>query len=82
MYDVLRSDKSISSNGLEPRTPFLDRQWVEFYLSINKHLRFNTTCKNDDKCEKFLIRKAFEKIMPKLLPHEILWRKRRHLVME
>ena len=76
MYDVLRSDKSISSNGLEPRTPFLDRQWVEFYLSINKHLRFDTTCKSHDKCEKFLIRKAFEKIMPKLLPHEILWRKK------
>ena len=30
MFDVLRSDKSISSCGLEPRTPFLDRGWVEF----------------------------------------------------
>jgi len=30
MYDVLRSDKSISSNGLEPRTPFLDRGFVEY----------------------------------------------------
>ena len=31
-FDVLRSDKSISSNGLEARTPFLDRGFVQFYL--------------------------------------------------
>ena len=55
MYDVLRSDKSISSNGLEPRTPFLDREWTEFYLSIDKRLRYDTTVKS---CEKFLIRKV------------------------
>ena len=32
-FDVLRSDKCISSHGLEPRTPFLDRGWVDYYLS-------------------------------------------------
>ena len=71
MFDVLRSDKSISSNGLEPRTPFLDREWVEFYLSINKELRYETTI---DNCEKYLIRQAFNKNNNKLLPDEILWR--------
>ena len=70
-YDVLRSDRSISSNGLEPRTPFLDKQFVEFYLSINKNLRFNTTINN---CEKYLIRKSFDEIMPNLVPKQILWR--------
>ena len=55
MFDVLRSDRSISSNGLEPRTPFLDKSWVEFYLSINRNLRFETTT---NRCEKFLFRKA------------------------
>ena len=30
LFDVLRSDKSISSNGLEPRTPFLDKAFVSF----------------------------------------------------
>ena len=30
-FDVLRSDRSISSHGLEPRTPFLDRTWINFY---------------------------------------------------
>ena len=31
-FDVLRSDKSISSHGLEPRTPFLDKEFVKTYL--------------------------------------------------
>jgi asparagine synthase (glutamine-hydrolysing) len=30
-FDVLRSDKSISSNGLEARTPFLDLEFVRYY---------------------------------------------------
>ena len=34
-FDVLRSDRSISSHGLEARTPYLDRYFVEYYLSIN-----------------------------------------------
>ena len=71
MFDVLRSDKSISSNGLEPRTPFLDREWVEFYLSIDKYYRYKTTVNNS---EKFIIRNAFSQIEPDLLPKEILWR--------
>ena len=33
-FDVLRSDKSIASNGLEPRTPFLDKQFVQDYLNV------------------------------------------------
>ena len=70
-YDVLRSDRSISSNGLEPRTPFLDKQFVEFYLSIDKNLRYNTTITN---CEKYLIRKSFSELMPGLVPEKILWR--------
>ena len=43
LFDVLRADKSISSHGLEPRTPFLDRSLVMFYLSISRELRFSTT---------------------------------------
>ena len=33
-FDVLRSDKCISSHGLEPRTPFLDKEFVDYYLRI------------------------------------------------
>ena len=71
IFDVLRSDKSISSNGLEPRTPFLDREWVEYYLTIDKKIRFNVTKNN---CEKYLIRKSFSIVNPELLPEKILWR--------
>ena len=38
MFDVLRSDKSISSNGLEPRTP-LDRQFTQYILSLSPTIR-------------------------------------------
>lgn len=40
-FDVLRSDRSISSNGLEPRTPFLDRTFVDTYLAIPAMYRFH-----------------------------------------
>jgi asparagine synthase (glutamine-hydrolysing) len=69
MFDVLRSDRSISTNGLEPRTPFLDRQFVDYYLSIPSNIRFQT----NQKQEKFLFRKAFDR---NYLPKEILWRKK------
>lgn len=74
-FDVLRSDKSISSCGLEPRTPFLDKTFVNYYLSIPLCYRNPRspvlTCKN---MEKHLLRKSFSVIEPELLPKEILWR--------
>lgn len=76
-FDVLRSDKSISSHGLEPRTPFLDRSWVNFYLGIHPKYRCHSLDKNP---EKFLLRNAFSSSNYKtndnkpLLPDEILWR--------
>jgi len=67
-FDVLRSDKSISSNGLEARTPFLDLDFVQYYLSINPSLRFHP---GNDQPGKYLLRKAFD---IGILPKEILWR--------
>jgi asparagine synthase (glutamine-hydrolysing) len=75
LYDVLRSDKSISSHGLEPRTPFLDREWVQTYLSIPAEIRFHTKY---GKCEKHLLRAAFSKYLNiegrNILPDAVLWR--------
>jgi asparagine synthase (glutamine-hydrolysing) len=68
-FDVLRSDKSISSNGLEPRTPFLDLHWVNTYFSLPLKFRYNP-----DKPEKWLLRKSVETMEPDLLPREVLWR--------
>ena len=72
-FDVLRSDKSIASHGLEPRTPFLDKEFTQYYLSIPIEYR-NHASKNQ--CEKYLIRKAIEIYDPTLLPQEVLWRKK------
>ena len=78
-FDVLRSDKCISSHGLEPRTPFLDRGWVQYYLSLPLQVRCHT---NDNNCEKYLLRNAFSgenyrthNNQP-LLPNEVLWRRK------
>jgi asparagine synthase (glutamine-hydrolysing) len=75
LYDVLRSDKSISTHGLEPRTPFLDREWVQTYLTIPSEVRFHAKQKV---CEKHLLRTAFSQCLDVndrvLLPDEILWR--------
>ncbi len=79
LFDVLRSDKSISSHGLEPRTPFLDKTFVNYYLSIPFTLRNHT---NHKQIEKYLIRDAFKVDYftnfenKQLLPNEILYRKK------
>ena len=56
-FDVLRSDRSISSNGLEARTPFLDKAFVKYYLSIPAELKIFDGIK---RLEKYLLRKAFD----------------------
>lgn len=68
-FDVLRSDRCISHQGLEARTPFLDRAFVEYYMTIPKELRNHNSIKQN---EKFLIRKAFDR--DNILPKEVLWR--------
>jgi asparagine synthase (glutamine-hydrolysing) len=68
-FDVLRSDKSVASNGLEPRTPFLDKEFIDAYMSIPSQIRFHP---GNNKCEKFLLRSAFE--CENILPKEVLWR--------
>ena len=37
-YDVLRSDKSIASNGLEARTPYLDVGFVQTYFGLHSQV--------------------------------------------
>jgi asparagine synthase (glutamine-hydrolysing) len=71
MFDVLRSDRSVSSNGLEPRTPYLDKQFVATVLSLpTEHRR----PRRNGIMEKWCLRRAFEE--DKLLPPEVLWRRK------
>jgi asparagine synthase (glutamine-hydrolysing) len=65
MFDVLRSDRCMAAHGLEPRTPFLDKQFVSIWRSIpTNYLR--------DVEEKYILRASFIGY----LPREILWRKK------
>jgi len=70
-FDVLRSDRSISSHGLEPRTPFLDKAFVQTVLSIP--LEFRQPLKGRQ-MEKWLLRTAFDD--GETLPEEVLWRRK------
>lgn len=74
-FDVLRSDKCISSNGLEPRTPFLDKAFVNFVASIPDNIKFEHQ-------EKQLLRNSFSSDYFKtfqnkeLIPDCALWRRK------
>jgi asparagine synthase (glutamine-hydrolysing) len=74
-FDVLRSDSTISSNGLEPRTPFLDKEFVQTYLCLPMDIRNHVI---HNKPEKYLIRNAFHTMIcnngKPVLPEEILYR--------
>jgi len=66
-FDVLRSDRSISSNGLEARVPFLDKDFARYYASIPPKFKMHNS-----NMEKYILRKAFEP--ENLLPTDVLWR--------
>ena len=71
-YDVLRSDRSISSHGLEARTPFLDKQFVATAMGVPTSLR-RPSAGPEGRIEKNLLREAFDE---GLLPGSVLWRKK------
>ena len=66
-FDVLRGDKTTAGAGLEIRVPFFDKEFINYYMSIDPSLKM---VRNN--YEKFLLRKAFEKE----LPQEIAWRRK------
>lgn len=71
LFDVQRSDRSISSHGLEPRTPFLDKQFVAVARSIASCWR---RPRKGGLMEKWILRRAFDD--GQLLPSEVLWRRK------
>lgn len=76
LYDCLRADRAIARNGMEARVPFLDRKFIELYLSIKPELRIPRAHKYTDgkPMEKFLLRESFAGTG--LLPDEVLFRKK------
>jgi asparagine synthase (glutamine-hydrolysing) len=76
-YDVLRSDRSISSHGLEARTPFLDKQFVGIAKAMATDLRRPSEASGSQpmgRMEKWALRTAFSTM--NLLPEEVLWRRK------
>ncbi len=84
-YDCRRANKSTAAWGVEVRVPFLDREFVDFVMSIPpawKMVDHNVSAeelqvaRSDDEhrgpMEKWILRKAFEGY----LPDEILWRQK------
>jgi len=71
MFDVQRSDRSISTHGLEPRTPFLDKQFVAVARSLATCWRRPIKGKQ---VEKWILRRAFDDGVT--LPHQVLWRRK------
>ncbi len=70
-FDVLRSDRSISANGLEARTPFLDKQFVSVVRSIHPSL---LRPHRGGRIEKALLRQAFDDGVT--LPYNVLMRRK------
>jgi asparagine synthase (glutamine-hydrolysing) len=79
-FDLLRSDKSISGAGLEARVPFADKEFLSYVMRIPPRFkRFD-----DERIEKYLLRKAFQDVTGAsdagesrpLLPDDVLWRRK------
>nr|QBK86911.1 MAG: asparagine synthase [Marseillevirus LCMAC103] len=66
-FDVLRCDRATAAAGLEVRVPFLDRAFLDYYMSLGPEMKQPVAG-----VEKHLLRKTFAG----LLPAEVAWRKK------
>ena len=68
MYDCLRANKSLAAWGIEGRVPFLDKEFMDVAMSLNPEDKMI----NGERMEKWIIRKAFED----MLPESVAWRQK------
>ena len=68
LYDCLRANKSLAAWGIEGRVPFLDKEFIDVAMRLNPKDKMI----HSDRMEKWVLRKAFEKYLPK----EIVWRQK------
>ena len=67
-YDCLRANKSTAAWGLETRVPFLDKEFVDYIMSVRADEKM---CPGKT-MEKGILREAFAD----MLPREIAWRQK------
>jgi asparagine synthase (glutamine-hydrolysing) len=70
--NLQRVDRITMAQGLEARTPFLDRELIEFAQSIPASLKMKVDPATGATTEKWILRKACED----LLPRDLIWRKK------
>jgi asparagine synthase (glutamine-hydrolysing) len=68
LYDCLRANKSLAAWGVEGRVPFLDKEFMDVAMRLNPEDKRP----RDGRIEKWVLRKAFEDI----LPESITWRQK------
>lgn len=86
-YDLLRSDKIAGHFGLEIRYPFLNKEFIEFILSIHPKLkRPQIYGFSKDPIEKYIIRKAFDYVdendtnnISMYIDKDVLWNSRQDI---
>ncbi len=72
-YDCLRANKSMMAWGVEPRVPFLDREFLDVAMRMDAaHKMVRKGEAGPQRMEKGVLRAAFEGY----LPPEILWRQK------
>lgn len=71
LYDCLRANKALSAWGVEGRVPFLDYEFMDVAMRLNPKDKMAGPG-NGGKMEKWVVRKAFEDI----LPPEVAWRQK------
>ncbi len=68
LYDCLRANKSLAAWGIEGRVPFLDKEFLDVAMRLNPKDKMA----GNGKIEKWVLRKAFEDI----LPASVAWRQK------
>lgn len=71
--NLQRVDRITMAQGLEARTPFLDRDLIDFAQSIPASLKMRVASDGSgETTEKWILREACKD----LLPHDVVWRKK------
>ena len=74
LYDCLRANKSTSAWGIEARVPFLDREFLDYVMSLDPTHKLID--KKAGRIEKYILRKAFDTPDKPYLPNEVLYRQK------
>ncbi|MCW4453299.1 asparagine synthase B [Flavobacterium sp. MXW15] len=72
-YDCLRANKSMMAWGVEPRVPFLDREFLDVAMRMDAQYKMiDKASAGAQRMEKGVLRDAFDGY----LPEQILWRQK------